>query len=185
MKLGRGSEAFFHAGRLFVRGGRAAEEEGRVIYVKHVSGLHQSTLDASKPTVYQGGSDVRHMVIGSLEPFLGITALTGTVLVVIRLGGNDGRRIGLDARRTCLTMPGAAMVRRCGLARKRMDQGDGLVGGGPARMGIWRKVRRQKGSALLLVVHGCGLFGSRLRSHQTGKVGVVVAVMTGSDRVLR
>ena len=75
MKLGGRNEAFIHAWQLFVRGGRVAEEERRGIYVKYVSRLHRGILDAGKLTVYQGGSDVRHIVVGSFEPFLGTAAL--------------------------------------------------------------------------------------------------------------
>jgi hypothetical protein len=75
LKLGGRNEAFIHAWRLIVRGGRVAEEERRGIYVKYVSRLHQNILDAGKLTVYQGGSDVRHIVVGSLEPFVGAAAL--------------------------------------------------------------------------------------------------------------
>jgi hypothetical protein len=83
----------------------------------------EGILEASKLTVHQGGSNVGHVVVGSLEPFLGIAALNRTVLLVVRLGGKGGRRIGLDALRACLTVPDAVTVRVC-----RMHQGNGLVG---------------------------------------------------------
>ena len=141
------------------------EEERRIIYVKHVSRLHRGILAWDKPTVYQGGSDVRHIVVGRLEPFLGVTALARTILLGVRLGGRGGKRIGLDARRARLTVPDATAVGIC-----RMWQGDGLVGWGPPRMGVWRKMRRQKGPVLLFV-HGCDSHFT-VRNPCAGKAGV-------------